>query len=429
MSWRHRILFLSGQIGVMALTRYLFQWIVIYTSEKDSLTSSPLFPVVAVGVVLLVFRIFDAVIDPVCGTLSDRWVKSGRERRTLLWFAFTVPSLGLILCFSPTAEMPEILRWGLLVSGLFIFFVGYTLYAIPYWSLTDDFSGEDLEQRRSLSNLLGVGLIIATALGFVASPWIVGRFGYFIGATVFGLVAIVLMILPYFAAPPSGAKAKESVPAKFTPRQALIQTFKHKRFVALLVIFSGSQMSLTIMTASAPFIAVRLLGGTNSDVALIMGPLLGVAIPSFLLVPWISRTIGWERGLLYASVGLAIVYTLSAFLGQPVIGSASTTAMMIFGLGGPMIAVLLGLEAEAIAACAREEQGDNVSLYFGVFNMVIKALNGVSLLVATQLVKLSEGQMGELAIRALPLSAGSFLLIGVALNIVLRRKYPAPKNA
>lgn len=70
------------------------------------------------------------------------------------------------------------LRWVLLCAGMFLFFVGYTFYAIPYWSLIDDYSAGDLRTRRTLSNVLGAGLLIATALGFAVSPTLVKRLGH-----------------------------------------------------------------------------------------------------------------------------------------------------------------------------------------------------------------------------------------------------------
>jgi Na+/melibiose symporter-like transporter len=182
-------------------------------------------------------------------------------------------------------------------------------------------------------------------------------------------------------------------------------------------------MSFTIMTAAAPFIAVELLGGTRSDVALLLGPLLGGAVLSFVIVPWVSRRLGWEKGLFIASLGLAAVYSLSAGLGQGFIGSPMTTAMIIFALGGPMTAVLLGLEGEAITSCARERGGDLVSTYFGVFNFIVKALNGVALLMAGLLTDM-RADWGPLAVRLMAGTAGTCLLICAVVSFLSRPKKP-----
>lgn len=422
MSGVRRFLYACGQVGMMALTRYLFGWIIDFSATTGP-AGEVLFSASAVGAVFLAFRIFDGISDPVAGLLSDAWRARGRERRRLLWFSFALPPIGLALCFAPDHGMAPALRWALLAAGLFVFFMGYTFYAIPYWSLVDDYSGGDAGARRSLSTVLGAGLMIATGVGFVASPGLVESRGYLAGALVFALPAALLMVLPYFARPPAAPDAAEGTePARERPRllRSLGVALRHRRFLALLVLFSGSQMSFTIMTAAAPFIALRLLGGSRGDVSLLLGPLLGVAVLSFPLVPAVSRRLGWERGLLAASIALGAIYGLSALLGRGVVGSPVTTAMIVFGLAGPMTAVLLGLESEGITACARERGGDATSTYFGVFNLVVKSLNGVALLLAGALADLSRGPTGPLAVRAMSLVAGACIFLCAVAYFLIR---------
>jgi Na+/melibiose symporter-like transporter len=413
-------LYAAGQVGMMGLTRYLFGWLLDF-SRSAGPDGAALFSGTAVGAVFLGFRIFDGVTDPVAGLLSDGWVRRGHERRRLLWLSFALPPVGLALCFLPHHGMAPELRWALLVAGLFVFFVGYTFYAIPYWSLVDDYSGGDRDERRVLSTALGAGLLIATAIGFVASPALVESRGFLGGAVAFALPAVALMVLPWFAAP-SGVPAHGAAPPD-APRPSLLRALgvalAHRRFLAFLVLFTGSQMSFTIMTAAAPFIAVDLLGGTRGQVALLLGPLLAVAVPCFAGVPAISRRLGWERGLLVASLLLAGVYCLCGGLGRGIVGSPLVTAAIIFGLGGPMTAVLLGLEAEAIADCARE-RGDAVATYFGVFNLVVKAFNGVAMLAAGVLADLSLGDLGPVAVRLMGLSAGACLFVCAGIHLLIR---------
>lgn len=419
-----RLLYMCGQIGMMGLTRYLFGWLIDFAGSEGP-GGATLFSGAAVGAVFLGFRVFDGVTDPVAGTVSDRWLRGGRERRKLLWFSFALPPIGLALCFLPDHSMATGLRWALLGAGLLLFFLGYTFYAIPYWSLVDDYSAGDTDDRRLLSTALGVGLMLATGVGFVASPALVESLGFFGGALAFAVPAALLMTLPYFARPRPG---KEAAPTSTTGPSLLAglgQALGHRRFLGLLVLFSGSQMSFTIMTAAAPFIAVDLLGGSRSDVALLLGPLLGTAVVSFTVVPRISRRFGWERAMVASSLALAAVYSLAAGLGQGVVGSPVTTAAIIFSLGGPMTAVLLGLEGEAITTCARERGGDLVSTYFGVFNFMVKALNGVALLLAGALADLSRGELGSTAVRLMGVTAGGCLVICAGLYFVIRPRVGA----
>ena len=431
MNFRRYLFFLSGQIGMMSLARFFFQWIQKFAASENG-PGNILFPAAGVGVALLAFRIFDGVTDPLAGSVSDSWVRGGRKRQSILWFSILIPSLGLILCFLPNHEMAASLRWGLMLGGMFAFFTGYTFYAIPFWSLVDDYAPGDVKARTILSNLIGAGTMLATAIAFVVSPALVdaNALGFDGAAIAFGIVCALLMILPIYAHPPTGENPL--VAPEPGEHVSLWHGFgvaiRHRRFLALAALFSGSQMSLTIMTSAAAFLATDLLGGQDKDVARILGPFLAVAIPSFFLVPRISRRIGWERGMLIGSCGLAVVYLLSGVLGMDIIGGPILTAGILFAIGGPMIALLLGLEPEGLVACANERGGSRyVAMYFGVFNFIVKILNGIAIFLMGLLIAWRE-EVGALAVRSMSFAAGSCLIVGVVAYLCIRERSKLPAH-
>ncbi|MGB1013784.1 MAG: MFS transporter [Nannocystaceae bacterium] len=422
----HRyFLYVCGQIGMMALTRYFFQWVIPFASEGGGTaangTGIALFSAAGVGLLFFAFRIFDGITDPVAGILSDTWVRRGKQRRSLLWLSCLVPSIGLSLVFAPTLAMAPLLRWVLLGAGMFVFFVGYTFYAIPYWSLVDDYAGPVDERRRTLSNLLGAGVLVATAIGFIASPLLIESYGFFTGALAFAIPAAGLMMLPYFAQPPDAKPAPEPSAEGQSSLESLKMALRHRKFLSVMLLFSGAQMSFTVMTASAVYIATDLLSGSKGDVIMLLGPFLASTLVSFVAVPAIARRYGWERTAVISCLLLAVVYAGTSGLGMPIAGSPMTAAMILFAFGGPMAAVMLGLEAEAVTSCAREQEGDATSIYFGVFNFIVKGLNGVALFVTGVLVDLRlEYATG--AVRAMGLTAGALLVLGVAAYYVTRPK-------
>lgn len=428
------LLFACGQLGVMALARFFFQWVLRFTGGDPTRGVQPLFAVATVGLVFLGFRIFDGVTDPLAGALSDGWVRRGRPRRALLWWAFWMPALGLLMIFAPGHAMGPALRWLLLAGGMLVFFIGYTIYAIPYWSLIDDYSDGDLSVRRRLSNLLGAGTLLATALGFILSPILVEKLGFLPAALCFSAPCAAMMILPYWAAPRGSATAASDAPPASTEHAdtaadagsahlagvaAFREALRHRRFVAVVLLFAGGQMSFSVMTAAAPYIAVELLGGTLGDVAKLLGPFLLTAIPCFALVPRFSARLGWEKAVVVASLALGAVYAGTGGLGVSVVGSPMVTAMLLFTCAGPMAAVLLGVEGEAVAACADERPGQVTSIYFGVFNLVVKALNGVAMALTGALAELIPEQ-GTAAVRMMGFCAGGLLVVGVIVYALLR---------
>ena len=89
------------------------------------------------------------------------------------------------------------------------------------------------------------------------------------------------------------------------------------------------------------------------------------------------------------------------------------------------------LEAEAVTDCAREAGGEATSLYFGVFNFVVKAANGLAILLTGLLIKLARQPGYEWsAVRAMGVLAGALLVLGGGLYLWLRRtgSSPAPPS-
>ncbi|MHC4390469.1 MAG: MFS transporter [Planctomycetota bacterium] len=441
---------------MMLTVRFLLQWNLKYADQVETsaavglegwqvvvrdvartqplaVVSEPLFQIFFFSLVFFGFRIFDGIADPIAGIVGDRWVAKGRERRKLLLYALAFPAIGITMAFASGFGMPEPLRWAILITGLTLYFVGYTFYAIPYWSLVEDYGAASAEERRVLSNLLGAGTLLATALVSLVTPPLVVGLGYSWSAVIVGIVGLGLMVLPYFARP-EGQTAPEATLdpdadslSVFSSMRDLLrrtrQALKHRRFAAFLALFCGSQMAFTVISLGSPFIAQRLLFRDETAVALLMAPFLITALPTFFFAPAISKRFGWQRSVTVASVVLAVVYAGTASFGISLVHSPMTTAMIVFGCGGPCAAVILGLEGEAITDCAREAGGEVVSLYWGVFNFVVKSLNGVALMITGLFVKLSytEG-MGRIAIRAMGITAGGLLILGVWAYYVLRPK-------
>lgn len=418
------ILFACGQLGVMALARFFFQWVLKFAGTTEPGSNVPLFAATAVGTLFLVFRIFDGVADPFAGIGSDLWVARGRQRRSLLWFSFFLPSLGLALVFAPNAAMTESARWALLGTGMFVFFLGYTIYVIPYWSLIDDYSLGHVPTRAKLSNLLGAGVLVATGFGFVVSPILVEEIGYFQSAVLWCVPCALLMLLPYYAAPKGASTSRVATEHPVSLVSGLKLAFTHRRFLAVIILFAGGQMSFTVMTAAAPFIAINLLGGTTKDVAILLGPFLLTAVLGFLLVPRLTLRLGWEKAVLGATLLLGVAYGGAGLLGSAVVGSPIATAMLVFAVAGPMASVLLGLEGEAITASAAEHDAEVTSVYFGVYNFVVQILNGIAVLTTAMLADAIPVR-GELAVRGMGFSAGGMLVLGVVLYLAVR----PPKNA
>ncbi|WP_432262353.1 MFS transporter [Cupriavidus sp. TMH.W2] len=99
---------------------------------------------VAVGQIIMFGRIFDVLIDPLVGWMSDhtrtRW---GRRRP---WMLASVPVLvaGIWLLFSPARPVTPVY----LLGALMVFYVGVTAFLIPYHAWGAEISADYHERSR-----------------------------------------------------------------------------------------------------------------------------------------------------------------------------------------------------------------------------------------------------------------------------------------
>ncbi|MCB0335643.1 MAG: MFS transporter [Bdellovibrionales bacterium] len=370
---RNLILFCFGQFGIMLLTRYLFQWLYAFGALKEESSEAVLLASATLAAFFLGFRVFDAVTDPMAGWLTAEVVRRrGSKLGLTKWVAWLAP-LGLVFCFLPSFDFPPLMRWVSVLSGLTLFFVGYTLYAIPFWSLLDDLAEGNEEVKIRFSNALGIGLLLATALGFVAVPPLVHSIGYLYSALMIASVSLICMLLPQQMRLDPLEDRSPEVPLRIGD---LFKIRSDIRFLALLCLLAGTQMAFTIITAAAPFFAIHLLQGDEADVAYLLGPLLLVALAFLKFVPQIAFQFGSLHSIKFGVLYLALVCGLIGWIGFPRSPSVFYTASF-FCCAGPALALLLGLEGDLVSSAATHGSLP-LSIYFGFFNFWIKFCNGIA---------------------------------------------------
>lgn len=103
------------------------------------------------GLALGIALFFDAVTDPLAGSISDR-LKTRWGRRHPLMAAAAVPmGLSLIALFNPPADMPELFYFGWLVVFAVLTRLCLTLYHIPHLALGAEMAQHYLDRTRVYS--------------------------------------------------------------------------------------------------------------------------------------------------------------------------------------------------------------------------------------------------------------------------------------
>ncbi|MGI9272767.1 MAG: MFS transporter [Woeseiaceae bacterium] len=166
-STRTKLLFASGALQEATVTAGGIVTILFYNQVLGVSAS-------LAGTAYLIVSIFDAVLDPIVGTISDRF-QSRWGRRHPFMFASALPiAVGFFFLYQPLDGLGE--------TGLFIWLVaffalvrlGQTLYLIPHDALGAELT-DDYEERTSIFGYNNVGemvlsMIIAALLYVVIFP-------------------------------------------------------------------------------------------------------------------------------------------------------------------------------------------------------------------------------------------------------------------
>ena len=177
-----------GDVGGSVITTVLGFYLTAYWLDVA------LLPAAAVGTILLVAQVWDAVTDPAVGVLADRTrTRWGRKRPWLLFGAvpfglayvlqWVVPDLGAAALFAYYLVALLLLR------------TAFTVVGIPYGALTPDLT-RDYDERTRLNQYRFAFNLVASLVAISLHPVLVdlgggGESGYVLSAAVWGTVAAV----------------------------------------------------------------------------------------------------------------------------------------------------------------------------------------------------------------------------------------------
>jgi oligogalacturonide transporter len=182
------------------------------------------------GAVILAARIFDAVIDPVLGFLSDKLRVRFGTRRSAMIIASPFLILSMFLMFYPYNNPSVTVRFWLVLLSYLLFVAVQSIIMISYISLSSEITEDYTERARMTSVRLGFSIF--SSIVCVAVPGMIvdsfdGNTGYIAMSLIFGGIFMVCVAI-------TGLFAKEGVPApkKIEPFAVkdLIKPFRVKPF-------------------------------------------------------------------------------------------------------------------------------------------------------------------------------------------------------
>jgi GPH family glycoside/pentoside/hexuronide:cation symporter len=188
----------------------------------------------AVGTMLLVTRLADAVADPVMGSIADRTnTRWGHFRPYVLWFALPLAVAGVLTFTTPNLSGGAKLIYAYITYCLLMFL--YTAVNIPYTALMGVMTPNSLE-RTSISSIRFIGAFTAGVFVQYFTLRFVRWFGqgndtrgWQLTMVLYGVLAVLMLLLCFTStrervAPPPQQQSdlKRDLTALFTSRPWLV---------------------------------------------------------------------------------------------------------------------------------------------------------------------------------------------------------------
>ena len=356
---------------------------------------------IAMGVILMAARVFDAFNDPIMGVIvaktKTRW---GKFRPWLLIGTLTNAAVLFIMFAAPPAMDAK----GLVAYAAITYIlwgVTYTMMDIPYWSMIPAFT-EGGKEREDLTTLArtsaGVGSAIITIATMKLVPMlgralggVEGNAGEIVGFKWFALIVAVLFIL-FTVLTCVNVKEKSTAEMKTV---SVGQMFK-----ALVQNDQAMTVTITIVLINtAIYITSNLViyffkydfGGTGWNNAYVLFNMFGGAIQVLSMMAFypLLRKKFSSLQIFYICLGMAIVgYAVLlalAFINMSSVFLLFIPAFCIFAANGMLTVITTVFLANTVDYGELKNGRRDESVIFSMQTFVVKLASGVAALVAASI--------------------------------------------
>jgi Na+/melibiose symporter-like transporter len=320
------------------------------------------------GLALGIALVFDAITDPLAGSISDRLKTRWGRRHPLIALSAVPLAICIVALFNPPAGMPELFYFGWLVVFAVLARLFLTLYHIPHLALGAEMAQDYVDRSRVFAYSQLFGTLGASAFAFLMLTFFfpssaesphgmlnhAGYTPFSLSAAVAIIVSIGLFLwwtakeIPYL--PEARFTNDERLSPRRLAREVMI-AFSNRSFFML---FAGLICAVTMLGIEAVFMVYMYVHfwGLSTESMRWMGPTAIAALPfSIALAPLLTRRFEKRQILIMLSfviiVNTNVMICLRLFTdvlppsGTPELLALLLTFVFIGGLAGPAVLVTL----------------------------------------------------------------------------------------
>ncbi len=365
---------------------------------------------IAMGVILMIARVFDAFNDPIMGVIvaktKTRW---GKFRPWLLIGTLT-NAVVLFLMFSAPPAMDGKGLIAYAAVTYILWGVTYTMMDIPYWSMIPAFT-EGGKERENLTTLArtsaGVGSAIITIATMAVVPklgkllgGVEGNAGEIVGFKYFSLIVAILFIL-FTVLTCINVKEKSTAEMKTVSVKemfrALIQNDQAMTVTIAIVLIN---CAIYITSNLVIYFFKYDFGTTGWNDAYVLFNMFGGAIQVLSMMAFypLLRKKFTSLQIFYICLGMAIagyaVLLILAFTNMSSVFLLFIPAFFIFAANGMLTVITTVFLANTVDYGQLKNGRRDESVIFSMQTFVVKLASGVAALVASICLSINKLQSG-----------------------------------
>jgi GPH family glycoside/pentoside/hexuronide:cation symporter len=363
----------------------------------------------ALGTLILVARLIDAVSDPLVGVLSDHTrTRFGRRRPYIALGSILLAGLLAALYIPPQGSQTMLTLW--FGTGLILLSLAWTLVDVPWESLGPEITFT-YDERTSLFSFRE-GMVIAGTILAAASPLLIEQALSLTGSDLdqrrkFAVFALIYMpiilgccwlcvwgvkerVAPVISTPRSGQEKSGKTGSELRNWK---QTVSNRPFVILLAAYAVAAIGANLPATLIVYYVEYVLGGTRAEIFILLYVLSGILCLPFWL--WVSRNLDKKK----AWIGAMAVNT-GAFAGVFLLGPGQLTAYALLtvasGTGfGASLALPPAMQADVIDYDEFLYGERREGRFIGIWSVVKKASSALGLGLALPLLDFFGYQPGQ----------------------------------
>jgi len=261
-------------------------------------------PLAMIGSILILARVFDALVDPLIGYASDATVGRWRSRKPWLLAGALLLAVAAVSLYAPAASVGPVYFTGWFLA----FYLGYSLIEIPYKAWGTELARDYLD-RSKIATALAAMFAIGN-LAFAVAPFVVagGAQGYdaatleMVGWTVAIAAPLTVFVASWWV--PDGPP----LPAQRTDLRAVLQAAVRNgpllRFIVMFML-TGLGQGIFYGLVFLYVGSVLQMGADFAWVLLADAATTLVSIPLwYVLVRVLQKHRAWALGLLVSALAL-----------------------------------------------------------------------------------------------------------------------------